>query len=57
MAVSLQGAWLGALFAVYRHLGPNVKVGAGYNFTDYSDDLADLSHRIHGFFFNVVGKF
>ena len=36
---------------------PNVKVGVGYNFTDYSDDLADLSHRNHGFFFNVVGKF
>jgi hypothetical protein len=52
-----QDSQLGALLAVYRHLGPNVKVGAGYNFTDYSDDLSDLSHRNHGFFFNVVGKF
>jgi hypothetical protein len=48
---------LGALVAVYRHLGPNAKVGVGYNFTDYSDDLSDLSHRNHGFFFNVIGKF
>ena len=52
-----QDSELGALVAVYRHLGQNVKVGAGYNFTDYSDNLADLSHRNHGFFFNVVGKF
>ena len=52
-----QDSQLGALVAVYRHLGPNVKVGVGYNFTDYSDDLADLSHRNHGFFFNVIGKF
>jgi hypothetical protein len=25
--------------------------------SDYSDDLADLSHRNHGFFFNIIGKF
>jgi hypothetical protein len=31
--------------------------GVGYNFTDYSDDLADLSHRDRGFFINVPGKF
>jgi len=42
---------------VYRRLGPDVKVGVGYIFTDYSDGLADLSHRNHGFFFNVIGKF
>ena len=48
---------LGALAAIYRHFGQNVKAGIGYNFTDYSDDLADLSHRNHGFFFNVIGKF
>jgi hypothetical protein len=52
-----QDSELGALVGVYRHLGKNVKIGVGYNFTDYSDDLADLSHRNHGFFFNVVGKF
>jgi hypothetical protein len=58
LTVSTAGdSQLGALVAVYRHVGPNLKVGAGYNFTDYSDDLADLSHRNHGFFFNVIGKF
>ena len=29
----------GALLGVYRHLGEHFKVGVGYNFTDYSDDL------------------
>lgn len=58
LRVSTAGdARLGALVGVYRHLGQNVKVGVGYNFTNYSDDLANLSYREHGFFFNVIGKF
>ena len=47
----------GALVGVYRHFGDHVKVGVGYNFTDYSDDLSDLSYDEHGFFLNVLGKF
>ena len=46
----------GALFTIYRHLGDHLKVGVGYNFTDFSDDLTDLSYDHHGFFFNVVGS-
>ena len=38
----------GALLAVYRYLGKHVKVGVGYNFTDFSDDLTDLSLRPPG---------
>ena len=30
---------------VYRYFGDNLKVGVGYNFTDFSDDLTDLSLR------------
>ena len=48
---------LGALVGVYRHVGNNVKLGVGYNFTDYSDDLTDLSYDEKGFFFNIIGKF
>ncbi|MGK6354348.1 hypothetical protein ACMGDH_03870 [Sphingomonas sp. DT-207] len=48
---------LGALVGVYRHLGNHVKVGVGYNFTDYSDDLTDLSYDERGFFVNLIGKF
>ena len=33
----------GALLAVYRYVGDHFKVGVGYNFTDFSDDLTDLS--------------
>jgi flagellar motor protein MotB len=45
----------GALLAIYRYLGKYVKLGAGYNFTDFSDDLTDLSYRHQGAFVNVVG--
>lgn len=47
----------GFLTAVYYHLHKNFKAGVGYNFTDFSDDMTDLSYRSHGWFFNVIGKF
>jgi hypothetical protein len=47
----------GFLAAIYRHVGNNVKVGAGYNFTDFSDDLTDLSYDSRGPFINIMGKF
>ncbi len=45
----------GALLAVYRHVAEGVKLGLGYNFTNYSDDLTDLSYRSRGWFVNVLG--
>jgi flagellar motor protein MotB len=45
----------GALAAIYRYLGKNVKVGVGYNFTDFSDDLTDLRYHHQGVFVNLVG--
>lgn len=47
----------GALAAVYRHVGENFKVGAGYNFGRFSDDLRDLSLDDRGMFVNFIGKF
>ena len=47
----------GALAAVYRHFGDNVKVGVGYNFGIFSDDLRDLTLDDQGVFMNVIGKF
>jgi hypothetical protein len=44
----------GALVAVYRHLGKHVKAGLGYNFTNFSEDLTDMSFKSHGIFMNVV---
>ncbi|HEX6571358.1 MAG TPA: hypothetical protein VF055_05010, partial [Steroidobacteraceae bacterium] len=45
----------GALVGVYRSMGQHLKLGVGYNFTDFSDDLTDLSYDHQGAFFNVVG--
>ena len=47
----------GALVALYRHIGENGKIGVGYNFTNFSDDLTDLSYRNQGFFINAIAKF
>ncbi len=46
----------GALVGIYRHVGKNLKLGVGYNFTDFSDDLTDLSFDSQGLFINLVGK-
>lgn len=47
---------LGVLAAVYKHLNENFKIGVGYNFGSFSDDLRDVKADSHGVFFNVVGK-
>jgi len=52
-----QDSRLGALVGVYRHFGDHMKLGVGYNFTDYSDDLGDLSYDEKGWFVNLIGKF
>jgi flagellar motor protein MotB len=44
----------GALAAIYHRLGKDVKVGVGYNFTDFSDDLTDLKYNHRGVFFNII---
>ncbi len=46
----------GMLLALYRHVGNHIKAGIGYNFTDFSDNLTDLSYKSQGIFINVVGK-
>ncbi len=48
---------IGIVAALYRHFGENMKVGLGYNFGHFSDDLRDLSQNDHGVFLNVIGKF
>ncbi len=46
----------GALAAVYRHFQENFKVGVGYNFTDFSDDLTELDYENQGWFIKLIGK-
>lgn len=48
---------LGALGAIYRHVGNNVKIGVGYSLSDFSDDLTDQSFTSHGPFLNLLSKF
>ncbi len=45
----------GALLAIYRYIGKHLKVGAGYNFTDFSDDLTNLDYDHQGAFVNLIG--
>ncbi|SEV91196.1 hypothetical protein SAMN04488515_0191 [Cognatiyoonia koreensis] len=45
------------LGAVYKHINNNVKVGVGYNFGSFSDDLTDLTQDDQGAFVNVIAKF
>ena len=47
----------GFLTAIYRQMGSNIKAGVGYNFSDFSDDLTQLSYKHQGVFINVVGEF
>jgi len=46
----------GFLFGIYREVDSNIKLGTGYNFTSFSDDLTDLSYTHQGVFVNLIGK-
>ena len=46
----------GALVTLYRYLGEHFKLGLGYNFTDFSDDLTDLGYDHQGVFINMIGS-
>jgi len=45
------------LAAAYRHMGNNLKVGVGYNFGSFSDDLTDLTYDNEGVFLNIIAKY
>ena len=47
----------GFLAGLDRHLGEHFKVGVGYNFTDFSDDLTELDYDFNGWFANFVTKY
>lgn len=46
----------GFLVGMDYHLGGNFKLGFGYNFTRFNDDLTNFSFESSGWFLNVVGK-
>ncbi len=45
----------GILLGVDRDLGNNFRVGVGYNFTQFSDDLTNFDYDSKGWFLNIVG--
>ena len=47
---------VGALATISRYLGDHIKIGLGYNFTDFSDDLTDLNYDHQGVFLNITGS-
>ncbi len=47
----------GYLAGIYRHIGENLKIGIGYNFASFSDDITDLTYDDEGIFINLIGKF
>ena len=47
----------GFLIGVSKHLGDHFKLGIGYNFTDFSDDLTNLDYDHKGWFINALGKY
>ena len=46
----------GFLLGAYRRLSENFRIGAGYNFSDFSDDLRDARYDKRGFFIDIVGS-
>jgi hypothetical protein len=46
----------GALLALYRYLSASITLGAGFNATNFSDDLTDLDHDAYGWFLRIIGK-
>ncbi len=47
----------GWLMGVDRHLGDNFRLGVGYNFTSFSDNLTVLDFDQEGWFLNVTGTY
>jgi hypothetical protein len=48
----------GFLLGVYKNLldDATLKLGVGYNFTNFSSDLTNLTYRNRGWFINLVGE-
>ncbi|MBO9718087.1 MAG: hypothetical protein J7507_15115 [Pseudoxanthomonas sp.] len=51
------GTRQGGLLGVDRDLGRNLRLGVGYNFTDFSDDLTDFDYDQRGWFLNMTGTY
>lgn len=51
------GTRAGWMLGVDRDLTHNLRLGVGYNFTEFSDDLTDFDYDHRGWFINFVGSY
>ena len=51
------GTRQGVLLGIDRDLNDQFRIGVGYNFADFSDDLTDFDYDHRGVFINVTGRF
>ena len=56
-AAEAGGTRQGWLVGLDRDIGKNFRIGAGYNFTEFSDDLTDFDYDHEGWFLNMVGMY
>jgi len=47
----------GYMIGLDRDITENFRIGAGYNFTDFSDDLTKLDYKYKGWYLNVLGTY
>lgn len=47
----------GFLVGIDRDIGDHLRIGLGYNFTEFSDDLTDFDYDHKGLFLNLNGRF
>lgn len=51
------GTRQGFLVGLDRDINRNFRIGVGYNFTDFSDDLTNFDYDHRGFFLNLTGVY
>lgn len=57
LAAQQGGVRQGWLLGVDRDLTHRLRVGIGYNFTDFRDDLTHFDYRQRGWYLNIVGRY
>lgn len=55
--IDAQTSNFGLLVGAYKQVGPNIMVGASYNFANFSDDLTDLIQDDQGAQINIIANF
>jgi hypothetical protein len=55
--VNKGGRQQGALAGIDRDIGEYFRLGVGYNFTKFSDDLTDFNYNHKGWFLNMTGRY